>query len=95
MTPSSSPVELNTQTPAKHIAFIRAEWHADIVDRAKSGFLDELQSAGLDSQMVDVFSVPGAYEIPLLAKKLAQTGRYSGIVAAALVVDGGIPRICN
>jgi len=36
--------------------------------------------------------VPGAFEIPLLAKKLAQTGRYDAIVACALVVNGGIYR---
>ena len=36
--------------------------------------------------------MPGAYEIPLHAKALAETGKYSGIVAAGLVVDGGIYR---
>lgn len=79
-------------TPANRIALIRADWHADVVDRARVGFQDELLAAGVGVEMVDVFSVPGAYEIPLLAKKLAQTGRYGGIVAIALVVDGGIYR---
>jgi 6,7-dimethyl-8-ribityllumazine synthase len=41
---------------------------------------------------VDTFEVPGAFEIPLHAKRLALTGRYSAVVAAALVVDGGIYR---
>ena len=38
------------------------------------------------------YDVPGAFEMPLLAKKLAQTGKYDAVVAAALVVDGGIYR---
>ncbi len=37
---------------------------------------------------IDLFEVPGAFEIPLHAKRLAQSGRYAGIVAAELVVDG-------
>ncbi len=42
-----------------------------------------------DSQ-IDVFEVPGAFEIPLQAKLLARTGRYVAIVATGLIVDGGI-----
>ena len=41
---------------------------------------------------IDFFEVGGAFEMPLHAKLLAKTGRYAGIVAAALVVDGGIYR---
>ena len=41
---------------------------------------------------VEAFDVPGAFEMPLLAKKLAKNGKYSAIVCAALVVDGGIYR---
>jgi 6,7-dimethyl-8-ribityllumazine synthase len=41
---------------------------------------------------IDVFTVPGAYEIPLHAKRLAKSGQYQGIVACAFVVNGGIYR---
>jgi 6,7-dimethyl-8-ribityllumazine synthase len=68
-------------------AFIKAAWHADIVDRALDGFLELIPSA-----QVDVFDVPGAFEMPLLARDLAQTGNYAAVAAAALVVDGGIYR---
>lgn len=68
-------------------AFIKAQWHADIVDRALDGFLELVPSA-----QVDVFDVPGAFEMPLLARDLAQTGRYGAVVCAAFVVDGGIYR---
>ncbi len=68
-------------------AFVKANWHADIVDRALDGFL-ELIPAG----QVDVFDVPGAFEMPLLARDLAQTGRYAAVACAAFVVDGGIYR---
>ena len=68
-------------------AFIRARWHADIVDRALEGFREAIGSAE-----VDVVDVPGAFEIPLLARDLARTGRYAAVIGAAFVVDGGIYR---
>ncbi len=72
-------------TKPVNIAFIKAQWHAQIVDQSLVGFEQEIEDAN-----VDVYNVPGAFEMPLLAKKLAQTGKYDAIVAAALVVDGGI-----
>jgi 6,7-dimethyl-8-ribityllumazine synthase len=68
-------------------AFIKANWHADIVERSLEGFRAETGQAG-----VDVFDVPGAFEIPLLARDLARTGNYDAVVGAAFVVDGGIYR---
>ncbi|SLN44821.1 6,7-dimethyl-8-ribityllumazine synthase [Ruegeria meonggei] len=68
-------------------AFIKANWHSDIVDRALDGFLELIPA-----EQVDVFDAPGAFEMPLLARDLAQTGRYSAVVCAAFVVDGGIYR---
>lgn len=68
-------------------AFIKANWHADIVDQALAGFLELIPE-----DQVDVFDVPGAFEMPLLARDLARTGRYAAVAAAALVVDGGIYR---
>ena len=73
------------------IAFIKARWHADIVDRAYEGFTAEAARL-LPGAEIEAFDVPGAFEMPLLAKKLAQTGRYDAVVAAAFVVDGGIYR---
>jgi 6,7-dimethyl-8-ribityllumazine synthase len=74
------------------IAFVQASWHHDIVDQARVGFLEEIAELGYSTDNVDQLSVPGAYELPLHAQKLARTGRYAAIVGAALVVDGGIYR---
>ena len=68
-------------------AFIKANWHSHIVDRALEGFCELIPAS-----QVDVFDVPGAFEMPLLARDLAQTGRYAAVAAAAFVVDGGIYR---
>lgn len=74
---------------APRIAIIAARWHADIVDVAVTTATEELRSRGYE---VDVVHVPGAFEIPLQVRRLAQSGRYAGVAAAALVVDGGIYR---
>ncbi len=79
-----------TSKPAR-IAFIKARWHHDIVDRAHEGFMAEAATL-LPGAVIDAFDVPGAFEMPFLAKKLAKTGNYDAVVAAAFVVDGGIYR---
>lgn len=75
---------------SKRIAFIQSCWHRDIVDCCRDSFLSEMKS--LSSYQVDLFEVPGAFEIPLHAKRLVQGGNYVAVVAAGLVVDGGIYR---
>ncbi|PDT14241.1 riboflavin synthase subunit beta [Rhizobium sp. J15] len=73
-------------TPTRY-AFVKAGWHADIVDRALEGFQQLIPA-----EQIDVFDVPGAFEMPLLSRDLAATGRYAAVIAAAFVVDGGIYR---
>lgn len=73
-------------------AFVHAQWHEDIVLEAYKGFCSEAQKLGIAADQIDIFPVAGAYELPLHCKKLAQTGHYAGIVACALVVDGGVYR---
>jgi 6,7-dimethyl-8-ribityllumazine synthase len=77
--------------PAR-IAFIQSCWHRDIVDQARTSFLRRMQQEGHAAETVECFEVPGAFEIPLRAQLLAKSGRYDAIVAAGLVVDGGIYR---
>ena len=68
-------------------AFVKANWHAEIVTRAFEGICDIIHA-----DQVEVFDVPGAFEMPLMARDLAMTGRYDAVITAAFVVDGGIYR---
>lgn len=74
----------------QRVAFVQACWHRDVVEEARIAFLKEAEARHLTH--VDVFEVPGSFEIPLHAQVLAKTRRYTAIVAAGLVVDGGIYR---
>jgi 6,7-dimethyl-8-ribityllumazine synthase len=79
----------------RRIAFVQSSWHEAIVDRCRAAFaaeLAELAELGVSLSDVDFYKVTGAFELPLHAKRLALTGKYSAVVAAGLVVDGGIYR---
>jgi 6,7-dimethyl-8-ribityllumazine synthase len=80
-----------SSTPSR-VAFIQSCWHRDIVDQCTKSFVAEMERLGHAAETIELFEVPGAFEIPLQAKLLAKTGRYSAIVAAGLVVDGGVYR---
>jgi 6,7-dimethyl-8-ribityllumazine synthase len=77
---------------AIRLAFVQSCWHAEIVSRCRASFVDEIATLGVAEDQIDFFEVPGAFEIPLHAKRLASTGRYAAVVAAGLVIDGGIYR---
>ena len=85
-----SPSDASKQ--GRRIAFVQSGWHKDIVDVSRRSFLAEIKRLGFDESEVDLYEVTGAFEIPLHAKRLAGSGRYSAVVGAGLVVDGGIYR---
>lgn len=70
------------------IALVKAAWHQEIVDQAEKGFLEALDS----DCVVETYIVPGCLEMPLMCKKLAETGEYAAIACAGFVTDGGIYR---
>lgn len=62
-----------------------------ICERLLGGALDALKRTGADEDRIHVFRVPGAYEIPLAAKKLAGTGRYDAVICLGAVIRGATP----
>ena len=78
--------------PPPRIAVICSGWHREIVHRARDALLAELLRQGVPASCTSLQEVPGAFEIPLLAQRLARSGRVDAIIACGLVVDGGIYR---
>lgn len=74
----------------QRVAFVQSSWHREVVEECRLAFLTESEARGIAH--IDLFEVPGSFEIPLHAQVLAKTRRYNAIVAAGLVVDGGIYR---
>jgi 6,7-dimethyl-8-ribityllumazine synthase len=76
----------------QRVAFVQSSWHREVVEECRIAFVDEAEARHIPRASIDVFEVPGSFEIPLHAQLLAKTRRYTAIVAAGLVVDGGIYR---
>lgn len=76
----------------QRVAFVQASWHREVVEECRIAFLEEIEARHITRAQIDLFEVPGSFEIPLHAQLLAKTRRYTAIVASGLVVDGGIYR---
>ena len=76
----------------QRVAFVQSAWHKEVVAECRAAFLAEAEARHIPRTAIDIFEVPGSFEIPLHAQILAKTRRYTAIVAAGLVVDGGIYR---
>jgi 6,7-dimethyl-8-ribityllumazine synthase len=76
----------------RKVAYVQAGWHSEITDHCKETFAAEMKRAEWDESEIAYFSVPGSLELPLMAKKLAQSGDYAAVCLSGLVVDGGIYR---
>lgn len=77
---------------ASKVAYIQAQWHTEITDICKRSFVAKMVAQGFKKGDVEFFNVPGSLEIPLMAKRLAKSGKYAAVCASGLVVDGGIYR---
>src|SRR5258708_35097543 len=73
----------------QRIAFVQSAWHRDVIEECRLAFLAEIEQRGIEPARIDLFEVPGSFEIPLHVQLLAKTRRYTAIVAAGLVIDGG------
>jgi 6,7-dimethyl-8-ribityllumazine synthase len=71
----------------QRVAFVQSAWHSDVVTAGREAFLIEMETRHIARAQIDVFEVPGSFEIPLHVQLLAKTRRYTAIVAAGLVVD--------
>ena len=72
-------------------ALVSSRWNDFLTGRLVEGALDALERLGADSGAVEHFRVPGSFEIPLLALKLAQSGRFDAVVCLGTVIRGQTP----
>lgn len=73
------------------IGIIASRFNAVIVDGLLSGALEALSESGVRPSDIQVAHVPGAFEIPLAAKKMAVSGRFQAIICLGAVIRGGTP----
>ena len=74
-----------------NIAILVTRWNSFITDNLLAGAIRSLERNGVDQSQLSVVRVPGAFELPLTAQKIAQTGNYVAIIALGCVIRGGTP----
>jgi 6,7-dimethyl-8-ribityllumazine synthase len=73
------------------LAIVAARFNSFIVESLVSGAIDTLLRHGIEESAIDLIKVPGAYEIPLAAQRLAASERYDGLIALGAVIRGATP----
>ena len=84
-------LEANLLAEGKKFAVVVSRFNDFITDRLLGGAIDALKRSGARDKDIEVAKVPGAFEIPLIAKKLAQSGRYNAVICLGAVIRGATP----
>lgn len=72
-------------------ALLVSRWNSFVVEHLKDGALDTLRRHGVPDDDIEIIYAPGAFEFPLTAQKLAESKKYSAIIALGAVIRGGTP----
>jgi 6,7-dimethyl-8-ribityllumazine synthase len=72
-------------------AIVASRWNDFISARLVEGALDALERLGAEEKNVEVYKVPGAFEIPLLALKLAGSGNFDAVICVGTIIRGQTP----
>jgi 6,7-dimethyl-8-ribityllumazine synthase len=85
-------IEGNIRATGKKFALVVSRFNSFVVESLVDGALDALERHGeVNGQDITLVRVPGAYELPIAAKKLAEQNKYDAIIALGAVIRGGTP----
>jgi 6,7-dimethyl-8-ribityllumazine synthase len=79
------------QGEGKKIGIVVARFNSFIAEKLLDGALDTLVRSGVNDNDIEVARVPGAFEIPLVAGKMAASGRYDALICLGVVIRGATP----
>lgn len=72
-------------------AIVVSRWNDEYTSKLVDGAVEALRGAGADEDAIDIFQVPGAFELPLASLKAAQSGEYCAVIALGVVIRGDTP----
>jgi 6,7-dimethyl-8-ribityllumazine synthase len=84
-------IEAKLLAEGKKFALIASRFNDFITDRLISGAVDALLRSGAADPDIDIVKVPGAFEIPLIAKKMAEKNTYDAVICLGAVIRGSTP----
>jgi len=87
----SNIIEGKLLAEGKTFALVVSRFNDFVTGKLLDGALDALTRSGANDKNIDIVKVPGAFEIPLAAKKLAEKGRYNAVICLGAVIRGATP----
>ncbi|MCY7346424.1 MAG: 6,7-dimethyl-8-ribityllumazine synthase [Pyrinomonadaceae bacterium] len=72
-------------------AIVAARWNDFLTSKLTEGAIDALERLGADENAVEIFKIPGAFEIPLAAQRVAQSGKFDAVICIGVVIRGETP----
>lgn len=84
-------IEGNLSAEGKKFGILVARFNSFIAERLVEGAIDTLIRSGASDDDIEVVRVPGAYEIPLIAQKMARSERYDAVICLGAVIRGATP----
>jgi len=75
----------------KKFAIVVSRFNDFVTSKLTEGAVDALLRSGADTKDIEIIKVPGAFEIPLIAKKVTERGRYSAVICLGAVIRGATP----
>lgn len=84
-------IEGNLVVNGAKFAIVTTRWNSFVVEHLVSGAKDALIRHGAKEEDLTLYYAPGAYELPLLVKRVAETGKYDAVIATGAVIRGGTP----
>src|ERR1044072_5499068 len=87
----SSPVQTEKSAKGFRFAIVASRWNDALVGRLSDGALKALAERSVDKDAVQIFRVPGSFEIPLCAVKAAQSRNFDAIICLGVIIRGDTP----
>ncbi|HBI15049.1 MAG TPA: 6,7-dimethyl-8-ribityllumazine synthase [Desulfobulbaceae bacterium] len=84
-------IEGNLNGAGRKLGIVVARFNSFISEKLLEGAIDTLVRSGVDGEDIEVVRVPGAFEIPLAAQRMARSGKYDAVICLGAVIRGATP----
>lgn len=84
-------IEGDFKASSAQFALVVARWNSFVVEHLLEGAIDALKRHGISEKQLTIYRTPGAFEIPLVVKKVADQKKFDAIIALGAVIRGGTP----
>ncbi len=81
----------NLKAEGFRFAIITSRWNDFLTSKLVEGAIDALERLGADEKAIEIYKVPGSFELPLTAKKVASSGKFDAVICLGVVIRGQTP----